>query len=256
MDLNPQKYRELWSPLNSDELKEIIEQQERETVKGGPRSRLMDATLLLLQGRPMRTGEIAEHLKKESKYISSYLTYWKRKGLVYLEGGRWHLTASGESLAKEIAEGITSSRANEYIALAKQIVSEQVSQTTNNKGIKENDKRVQKSLSFVVNRTNSKDKKLQENPRGDLDQCTSEVMNKLDEEEKSVVNYMINRFKVWGSTYVYSDQLQEEMKADSVWLLRVLRQLQSKRVLYIYHDPKLGLRIGFSGKLKKLIEDC
>ncbi|BCU68468.1 hypothetical protein HS7_19050 [Sulfolobales archaeon HS-7] len=221
-----------------------------ELKRGGPRSRLMEAVLLLLQGRPMKTSEISRNLGYETKYISSYLSYWKRKGLVYLEGGRWHLSPLGEDLAKDIADAMTNSRADKYIAMAKQIVEEHVKESINNKvNIKKNNRK-QESLSFIDSLTSKEDKERQKQ------NCMDEILDKLNEEEKSVVEYLLSKYIEWGSAYVYSDQIQEEMGADHVWLFKVLRMLQSKRLIYLYHDPKLGLRVGFSTSIKRLLESC
>ena len=73
----------------------------------------------------------------------------------------------------------------------------------------------------------------------------------LDSDEKEILLFLLNKYKQWGSTYVYLDQMQEELGADFNWLLRVLRNLQTKRVVYLYHDPKLGFRIGFTQEAKR-----
>jgi Mn-dependent DtxR family transcriptional regulator len=235
---------------------EISEERtaESQRMKGGPRSKLMEAVLLLLQGRPMRTSEIAANLGHETKYVSSYLSYWGRKGLVYVEGGRWHLSASGEELAKEIADALTNSRANEFIALAKQLIADKVKHTMNDKVSTKKAKNRKESLSFIEKKTNMPSKKLQKDMT--VSECLAEIAEKLDEEERSLLKVLIDRYEQWGSTYVYSDQLQEELKADPAWLFKVLRRLQSKRILYLYHDPRLGLRIGFSNTVKNIVENC
>jgi len=75
----------------------------------------------------------------------------------------------------------------------------------------------------------------------------------LDSDEKEILLFLLNKYKQWGSTYVYLDQMQEEFGADFNWLLRVLRNLQTKRVVYLYHDPKLGFRIGFTQEAKRTL---
>lgn len=35
-----------------------------------------------------------------------------------------------------------------------------------------------------------------------------------------------------------------------------LEGLQTKKILYLYNDPKLGFRIGFSQNVKRKLENC
>ncbi|BFH74306.1 hypothetical protein SJAV_22500 [Sulfurisphaera javensis] len=234
--------------INIEELNEEIKQ-----LKTGPRSKLMEAILVLLLARPLRTSEIAINLGLETKYVSSYLSYWRKKGLVYQEAGRWHLSAQGEDLAKEIIEEKNNSKFVEYLAFAKQILNENVNQTINNKKQTKQDKDGKEFLSFIVDLTNSKVNKQQ---KSNLTDCIADILEKLDDEEKELLSFLLNKYKQWGSTYVYIDQIQEEFNADTGWLFKVLRKLQTKRILYLYHDPKLGLRIGFTQQFKDKISNC
>jgi len=52
--------------MNNDNIDEIINQI-KNNEKGGPRSKLVDAILILLISRPMRSNEIAQYLNKETK---------------------------------------------------------------------------------------------------------------------------------------------------------------------------------------------
>ncbi|ARM76547.1 replication initiator protein WhiP [Acidianus manzaensis] len=216
-------------------------------LNASPRSKLMEAIIVLLNARPLRTSEIASNLGYQTKYISSYLSYWKKKNLVYQDGGRWYLTPEGENLAKAIIDSYSNSRFKEMLVIAKQMV-EQVKDSKNNK-TQQNKKEAEKEvLSFIDSKTNSKAKKQQNmNP----EECVKEILEKLDNDEKDILLFIIDKYKQWGSTYIYIDQLQEEYKADMGWLFKILRQLQTKRILYLYQDPKLGLRIGFSKTFKE-----
>ncbi|WP_229768182.1 replication initiator protein WhiP [Sulfodiicoccus acidiphilus] len=210
----------------------------------------MDAILLLLYARPLRASEIAANLGFETKYVSSYLSYWKKRGLIYQEGGRWHLTERGESIARDLLEGFSNSKFKEMMAIAKQLISEQVSDTRNNKRDTKEDKVGQKSLSFIASKTSSEDKKRQENV------CGEALLSKLDGDERELMRYLVSKFREWGSTYVYLDQIQEELKADPHWTLKTLRGLQTKKLIYLYNDPKLGMRVGFSQKFKDSMDSC
>lgn len=233
------------------DITDIIRVQESKSIN--PRSRLVEAILVLLLARPLRTSEIAVNLGLETKYVSSYLSYWKRKGLVYQEAGRWHLTPQGEDLAKEIVESKNNTKFTEYLAIAKDIFNEKVKPTINNKNKEKDDKERKEILSFIEAKTSPKENKPQ---KENLMNCLDEILQKLEEEEKELLSYLLTKYTQWGSTYVYIDQLQEEFGADTGWLFRVLRKLQTKRILYLYHDPKLGLRIGFTQSFKNKINEC
>ncbi|MEM3269553.1 MAG: replication initiator protein WhiP, partial [Saccharolobus sp.] len=161
-----------------DDIEEIAQQlvNEEKEFKGSPRSKLVEAIILLLHARPLRTVEISANLGYETKYISSYLSYWRKKGLVYQEGGRWHLSRKGEDLAKELLEAYNSSKFKEMLVLAKQILSDkQVNQTVNNKNEIKEDKNKQKVLLFIGEKTSKDNKKQQEH---NLTDCIKEVLNK------------------------------------------------------------------------------
>ncbi|MEM3195560.1 MAG: replication initiator protein WhiP [Metallosphaera sp.] len=221
--------------------------------KASPRSKLMEAILVLLHARPLRTSEISSNLGYETKYVSSYLSYWKRKGLIYQEGGRWYLTPQGESLAASIIDSYSNSRFKEMLVIAKQMLGEQVKGSMNNKNRQSNQKEDESVLSFIESKTKSKVNKSQ---KLDPTVCLSDISEKLDKDERDILFFLLERYKQWGSTYVYIDQLQDEYKADSAWLFRVLRGLQTKRILYLYNDPKLGFRIGFSQNVKRKLDSC
>lgn len=78
----------------------------------------------------------------------------------------------------------------------------------------------------------------------------------LDEEELEVLSSLLSHYAKWGNTYIYLDNLAEAMEADYNWLLRVARRLQSKGIVYIYTDPRLGVRIGLTKNMKESLESC
>ncbi|MFP3320617.1 MAG: hypothetical protein RXO24_08630 [Acidilobus sp.] len=112
---------------SADELQPLESLKEK-----GPRSKLVDAILVLLLARPMKAAEIAEVLSKEPKYVSSYLSYWKSRGYVGYGLGTWYLTPKGEDYASQVAEAQRDKRFNEFKALAQRLMSS-ASQTRNNK---------------------------------------------------------------------------------------------------------------------------
>ncbi len=242
------------NPSDDADFQEITSARPEESLgKSGPRSKLMEAILVLLYARPLRTSEIAAHLGHSSKYISSYMSYWRKKGLVYQEGGRWYLTKQGEAIAKEVIESVNNARFNEFLALARLIMAKPDSQTKNDKSEQESKKLPQPVLSFFVNQTKSGNKETQ---KGDPGVCLKEVLEKLDGDEREIMNFILSKYMQWNTTYLYLDQIQEETGADVGWLFKVLRRLQTKKLLYLYHDPKMGVRVGFTQNVKALLESC
>ncbi len=223
--------------------------------RGGPRSSLVDAIFLLLLSRPMRTSEMAEIVSKEPKYISSYLSYWKSRGYVDYDMGLWFLTPKGEEYARQLAERESDERFNEYVALAQRLL-KVVRQTRNDKRVRQGAGEVSGYQQFLVPSTGNRDKKQQES-RASKAACVLErLKDKVDDEELDVVMELLQHYSKFGVTYLYLDQLGEALKADYQWLLKRLRGLQSKGIVYIYTDPRLGIRVGLSKGLKQALEDC
>lgn len=237
--------------------KDVEREQPLEALKerGGPRSKLVDAILVLLLARPMKAAEIAEVLRREPKYISSYLSYWKSRGYVDYDLGLWYLTPKGEDYARQVAEAQRDEQFNEFVALAQRLMST-VSQTRNYKRGGQQGSEGSEVQSFIAGLTNKTDKKLQESRVSDAACVLQELKDKVSDEESEVVMELLTHYSKYGVTYMYLDQLAEKLKADYEWLLRKVRDLQSKGIVYIYTDPRLGIRVGFSKNVKETLNRC
>ncbi len=222
----------------------------------GPRSRLVDAIMVLLLSKPMRAAEIAGVFGLESKYVSSYLSYWRVRGYVDYDSGFWFLTPKGEEYAYSIVERAKRGSDDEYARLALSIASGQpVNRTRNNKSRGSGPRPRRASQSFIADETSGSDKKRLDRVSAVV--CALETLKDLvDPDEFDVLNILLTHYSRWGSTYMYADQLQEALRADQAWLLKVLRGLQAKNLVYIYTDPRLGMRVGLSRRLKELLSDC
>ncbi|MCE4628337.1 MAG: replication initiator protein WhiP [Desulfurococcales archaeon] len=237
-----------------EELRERRAEQKREL--GGPRSKLVDAIMVLLLTRPMRSSEIAGILGYETRYISSYLSYWKTRGYVEYSGGFWMLTPKGEEYAEKVAERERDEKFDRLALLAQRILSEQnVKQTTNGKRRGRARSEHGPSLRFIAPKKGSLHSKLQE--RALAAACFLETLKpELSDEEVEVLSAILSNYTKWGSTYMYIDQLARLMEADYRWILEVARLLQTKNIVYLYTDPKLGIRIGLTRPAKELLEEC
>ncbi|MCE4624703.1 MAG: replication initiator protein WhiP [Desulfurococcales archaeon] len=234
----------------------LLERRRREKERGGPRSRLVDAIMVLLLSKPMRSSEIAGLLGYETKYISSYLSYWKTRGYVEYNSGFWFLTPKGEEYAREVAERASDEKFDRLAALAQRILAEaNVKKTINDKTPTPRPHHGRGSLSFIVSKKRKPDIKLQERARAAA--CFIESLrDELSEDELEVLTALLSHYSKWGSTYLYLDQLAELINADYKWVLSVVRMLQSKNIVYLYTDPRLGVRVGLSKPAKELLEEC
>ena len=225
----------------------------------GPRSRLVDAIMVLLLSRPLRAAEIAEVFGLESKYVSSYLSYWKTRGLVDYDQGFWYLTPEGEEYARAVVERAKASIENEYERIAKTLISEpgdiRVKPARKSKKGAYGEEFRGEFQSFIVSKTVTANNKRHERLSRVI--CVQEALKDLlDEEEFEIMNFLLMHYSKWGSTYIYLDQMQERLQAEYTWLLRRIRSLQTKNLVYVYTDPRLGIRIGLSKKVKEMMASC
>jgi AraC-like DNA-binding protein len=225
-----------------------------------PRSKLVEAIAVLLLARPMRASEIAQVVGKSTRYVSSYLSYWKTRGLFDYENGFWVLTPLGEEFARNILEREMNSRVAQYAALARQILSESLSETVkttiNNKKVSAEPDVSGQIQPFIAELTSNRSNKRQKKKPKKL--CIRSILDdlELDEDERLVLETLMEHYIKWNMTYTYIDQLEKTLEADRAWLLTVLRSLQSKGLIYIYNDKRLGTRIGLSKNTKRLLALC
>jgi len=234
----------------------VDERRRQRRERGGPRSRLVDAIMVLLLAGPRRASEIASILGYETKYVSSYLSYWRTRGYVEYENGLWYLTPKGEEYAEGVLERETSEDKDRMAAIARRILSvPDVKPARNDKTRGAPGGGARGSLSFTVGLKGKGDNELQERARRAT--CMLETLREdLDPEELEVLSNMLSHYVKWGSTYIYIDNLAEKMNADYAWLLRVARRLQSKGIIYIYNDPRLGMRLGLTKNMKAALASC
>jgi len=203
----------------------------------------------------MRSSELASILGFSSRYVSSYLSYWKVRGIVDYDSGYWYLTPKGEALAREVYERETRRGSDEYAVLARKILESNFNQAIKGKSAAQTRGEGGEPLPFIAELKDKSGSKLQERVSAGV--C---IVNKLKEligeEELDILMTLITHYSRWGTTYMYLDQLQERLNADYTWLMKVLRELQSKGLIYIYTDPRLGVRVGFSKNLRYQLEVC
>ncbi|GBF08465.1 conserved hypothetical protein [Aeropyrum pernix] len=246
---------DLWKAV-----REYLEQHEEAKAKArgrrGPRSRLVDAILVMLLAKPMRAAEIAGILGYTTRYISSYLSYWKTRGYVEYESGLWYLTTLGEEYAREVLDRESRDRFNEFAAVAQRILNSLPDKAAiNSKREARPRRQAGPPLPFIAGLKGKPGNKQQN--KGLTASCALDVIaEELDEEEAEIMRFLLDHYAKWGTTYIYLDQLQEGMQADFQWLVKNLRSLQTKGFIYIYRDPRLGMRVGMSKKTKDVLEAC
>ncbi len=222
--------------------------ERRAGPRSGPRSKLVEAIAVLLYSRPMRSSEIAEVLGFNSRYIASYLSYWRVRGLFEYRDGYWMLTEAGREYARRVIERYTSGE-NPYEILARQIAARDGKTRYHQPG------QYRQSLPFLATGTDGSDGE-QQRRRACIDAVLGPLLAELEDDEKEVVDRLAEHYARWGKTYLYLDQLQRMLDADPRWLMTLLRELQSKNLIYIYHDRRMGIRIGFSKNIRSQLDKC
>jgi predicted transcriptional regulator len=240
--------------------REFLEAEREAREKGrrskGPRSRIVDAIFVMLLARPMRAAEIGSVLGLEARYVSSYLSYWKARGYVDYESGYWYLTPLGEEYARNVLEREVNEQFNEFVAIAQRIAGT-VNVNPAKIGKRGGRRQPQASplLPFTAAKTGLSGSKRQE--RALAAECALDTLSgELSDDEVEVLGALLNHYARWGTTYMYIDQLQSALEADSTWLMKVLRDLQTKGVVYLYKDPRLGIRVGIAKRTREALEEC
>jgi len=238
-------------------LREEMEARERARRSRGPRSRLVDAIMVMLLARPMKSSEIAGVLGYDSRYVASYLSYWRSRGYVEYESGYWYLTPLGEEYARNVLEKEVNDRFNEFASIAQRILSSiHERRAINSKSRGAGARHRGPALPFIADFIGKRGNKPQDKAR--IAECALESIAELglSSDEIEVYRALLDHYAKWGTTYMYLDQLQEEMEAGYDWLLKTLRELQTKGLVYLYRDPRLGLRVGLSKKSKEVLKAC
>ncbi|MEM1877207.1 MAG: hypothetical protein QXE70_10015 [Ignisphaera sp.] len=233
----------------------------------GPRSRVVEAILLLLYVKPMKSSEIAKILNKSSKLISSYLSYWKTRRYVVYRTGYWMLTKLGEEYVKTLLEsiGIPVATPRDVVLLAHKLINEQIHSTINNKNQLKNRPYGTEIQRFISSETYNNVGKHSHNTSTDTKavlekalSCVKKVLETKDllEEEIAILSYLIKHYVEWNSTYLYLDQIADELHYPSHELMNILRKLQTKKLVYLYTDRRFGIRVGLGKSFKYILDQC
>lgn len=262
-DLGIDAYPRLVKAIDENITEKITLEHDISNTKG-PRSRFVEAILLLLYARPMRSSEIAKIIGKNSKLISSYLSYWKTRGYVGYRSGYWTLTKQGEEYVKILIEslGVPVLSPQAVVLLAHKLISEQVQPTINNWAQLKRNQQETEIQQFAVSKSGSKVGKQTQQVQPSVLQralnCVTKILESKDllEDEMTILNHLIKHYIEWGSTYLYLDQISEELHYQVQELMTILRKLQSKRLLYLYTDRRFGIRVGLGKSFKQLLDQC
>lgn len=236
----------------------------RRPLEKGPRSRIVDAIFLLLYLRPMRSSEVASIVGRSSKLVSSYLSYWKSRGYVDYRSGYWLLSKIGEEYVKTFIEslGVPILAPADVVRLAQKLINEPDFNTVNN-WIQQNSPQEKTEIQqFTEKKTGSKvGKQYTEAQKNNLVktlECVTKILSSKDlvEEEMQILNFMIKHYIEWNSTYMYLDQMAEELHYPNNELISILRKLQSKKLVYLYTDTRFGIRVGLGKSFKQLLDMC
>ncbi|RLG86417.1 MAG: replication initiator protein WhiP [Thermoprotei archaeon] len=238
----------------------LREAREYRSGSRGPRSRIVEAILALLYARPMRSSEIARYIGRSSRYVSSYLSYWRARGLVEYESGYWYLTEKGEQVVRMIMERVreaSNPRLSQSLAVVHTLLSEPVRQTRNRKTAQEETGGGEGPLSFIAGDTGSQIPEQSHRRVEKALECLRRLVgNRLSIDERDLLEHLVKHYIEWGSSYVYLDQLTKEFDAGYHEIIAILKQLQVKKLIYIYMDRRFGARIGLNKSFRKLVDTC
>ncbi len=247
-----------WGSVEKEYLKRIAEMIARDMKRGsqGPRSRIVEAIAVLLYAKPMRASEIASILGFSSRYVSSYLSYWKNRGLFRYENGYWFLTEKGKEYAEEVLKRYEDQHKTKLLSIARAILAGGDTPTRNSKKMYYQHGQYHLSLPFLA----ARDVQTIDEQKPARSTCASRILEAysklLPADEYEVLRALLDHYTQWGKTYMYFDQIQEMLNADPRWLLNILKSLQSKGIVYVYHDKRMGVRIGISKQVKTMLDTC
>ncbi len=245
--------------MEKEYLKRIAQMITRDARRSsqGPRSKIVEAIAVLLYAKPMRASEIASILGFSSRYVSSYLSYWKSRGLFSYENGYWTLTEEGRRYAEEVLKRYEEQHEAKYVTIAKAILAASANTARNDKREYHHPGQYPESLPFLATGGGTVPIEQETEKRR---VCAHKLLESystlLPQDEHDVLRSILEHYTRWGKTYLYLDQIRESLDADHAWLASVLRSLQSKGLVYIYHDKRMGVRVGLSRQLKKLLDSC
>ena len=179
--------------------------------------------------------------------VSAILYTLRSRGeLERWQDGGWYLTERGELKVKQYLyfyENLP--RLKKAVIEASQILSQ-----LNIQNIQETNKEHTIDVSYTpfsrLTKTN-KDKHSLTETKSRLTDISS-LTNELDEEEKEILNILLEHYEKWGSTWLPVEELVDR-GYDYQYLARILRRLASKKLVYWYQ--KQG-RVGL-GKLAKQV---
>ena len=203
--------------------------------------------LYTLEGKGLRTCEVAELTGKTGAYVSSYLHRLWKYGLAEKEGFFWKLTSKGVSLLKYFRE-YEKSREEEKKKIYNIIYKSKQITTDNNRNITDDNR------SITVER-----------PKKTL-QTSFEIWLKnyhrsLDDAEKVVVEVLLDHYNKTGSKYLLFNlpslvyDFADKFKIHPSQVKQVMMNLKQDRIVYDYklksHNAlKVGLYTEFLKKLE------
>lgn len=248
--------------------------------------------VLLYTGGPMDAEELLEEVERLTgrelslQSLYRYLYYYERKGWVARGSPVWSLTEYGETRVEKYARRLARILGLELWEILGRGTSNTTTTTTGAQAQGETERGEErgKGLSFSYQAVNRIEHSFLFNstieneliPRVEVSRnlvefsrkrvepglqrgklCStrekySRIANELREDERDVLKYLVEHKCKWGSNYVYFDELLEELNIPAEELLRVLRRLQSKRLVYLYEDKrKRAVRVGLGKALRE-----
>lgn len=205
--------------------------------------------LLLAAEGPLDYTTLSSRMGVAPSDVRARARYWMRKGWLSKNSPFVKLTELGEELVSKYAEylaRIASSRYNDTSLLLQTIIERRVNF---------------RKLRLNEGKTRVKKGKLEQNEgksrvnKGKEEQTLAKrgeerVNERLAEEELRILSALVELCRSGGRGYAYVDQLAELTGLSEDDVLRYSRWLQSRGLVYLYRDRRLGWRVGIRRELR------
>ena len=216
------------------------------------RSPLTYILLILLRSRPLPTHIIAYTLQERGNYVASYLSYLKKRGLVWQDNySYWHISDLGLQLLflyentisniKEIEETL-----EKYRTFITAKIIKKNARIMQEKFVKMQEKAKFSNTSNITNYSFTERTSFEKF----LEKVEKRMGRDLSETEHAIVKYLWDYSLVTGRKYWWppsrhldlATALAEELRISSISSIsEALRLLESKGIIYITYDKRKGI---------------
>ncbi len=202
-----------------------------EDLRRSIRSPVTAALLLALERGFASAEQLATEVQRvtgrrlRAKDVLAYLSYYRRKGWVVNHSPVWSLTEAGKAFVEKYRSHLLYLLGESYGTPSHTKVHTKVNE------------------SITLSHTKADERLILKKTKARVSETIELLKRKLkNRDEADALQILLFNYFENGSTYMYLDELAEELEADPSWLLRVvLRRMRSRGLVYVWRDGKVGL---------------